>query len=197
MNFVFDIGNVLIQFKPLPFLENLFPKKSVQAKMYETIFQSPEWEQLDRGLISQKEALDIFFAREPDFQLSILKAMENVTDMLTPVSDTVALLPKIKERGHSLYYLSNCPAEIRDYLLEKYAFFTLFDGGVFSCDVYATKPSPAIYRHFLEKYQLDPKDCVFFDDMAENVTAARQEGMQAVQFTDAGCVLPFLPQYIR
>jgi HAD superfamily hydrolase (TIGR01509 family) len=85
--------------------------------------------------------------------------------------------------------------ESRDYLLENHEYINLFDGGVFSCDILSTKPAPAIYRYLLEKYQLAPQECIFFDDMEVNVEAAEKEGIKSVLFTTAKCVEKIILAY--
>lgn len=192
MNFIFDVGNVLIDFKPSLFLEELFGEKILIDTMYKTIFKSPEWEKLDQGLLTHHEATNIFCMREPDFQSAVHQTMQNLKNMLTPIPDIVELLPKIKELGHNLYYLSNYQKELCAYILNEYSFWELFDGGIFSCDIHVTKPSPEIYRHLLETYQLSPKDCLFFDDTEENIEAAHAEGIPSVLFTGSECIKPFL-----
>ena len=192
MYFIFDIGNVLIDYKPLLFLGSLFSDQQLIDKMYETIFKSPEWEMLDQGVMTHEEACEIFYMREPNFHPEIRQTMQNLNHMLTPIADTVALLPEIKEAGHSLYYLSNYHTQLRDYIMEVYSFFDLFEGGIFSCDVHVNKPSAEIYHHLLEKYQLSPKECVFFDDIEENIEAAHKVGIHGVLFTGVQCVKPFI-----
>lgn len=86
-----------------------------------------------------------------------------------------------KENGHSLYILSNWDAQ--SYELLKNAFgqlFELFDGIVISGHVGLLKPDPAIYRHLLTTYNLDPNDCIFIDDQLPNVQAAQQLGIHGV-----------------
>ena len=108
------------------------------------------------------------------------------------ISGTIEILPEIKKCGHTLYYLSNYHNELRNYIIDRYSFFSFFDGGVFSCDVQTIKPEPEIYRRFLYVYRLSPKECIFFDDMNENVEAARSEGINSVLFTGVECIKPFL-----
>ena len=192
VNFVFDIGNVLVDYRPVAYLESLFPDNSLVKKMHDAIFKSREWLLMDQGMLTHDEAIEIFSAREPEFKSAILHAMQNVNDIFTPLSETIELLPKVKESGHGLYYLSNIHKEIRDFLLANHDYFALFDGGVFSCDVNSTKPSPEIYRHLIEKYRLIANDCLFFDDIEENVSAAEKEGIKGVLFTTAECVKCYL-----
>jgi len=188
LNFIFDVGNVLVEYMPLDFLRRLFSDESIVEKMYASIYMSPEWLKMDEGLLTHDEAVEIFIERDPEFESEILHVMRNVNSMFVPKPETIKLLPLLKEAGHGLYYLSNIQTEIRDHLVEIHDFLGLFDGGVFSCDINCIKPSPEIYRHLLRTYGLDPADCVFFDDMEQNVAAAEKEGIKSVLFTTADCV---------
>jgi len=192
MDFIFDVGNVLVDYKPVVYLDSLFSDSSLVKIINIAIFQSPEWLYMDQGTLSHAEASNIFCARLPELEYAIIKTMESVNNIFTPLPETIKLLPIIKESGHSLYFLSNIHNEIRDFLLENHQYFSLFDGGVFSCDVKLTKPSPEIYRFLIEKYQLNAQDCLFFDDIEENVAAAEKEGIKGVLFTTAECVLPYI-----
>jgi HAD superfamily hydrolase (TIGR01509 family) len=53
-----------------------------------------------------------------------------------------------------------------------------------SCDVGLIKPDPAIYQCICDTFKLTASECVFVDDMAENIEAAIEFGMQGVQLTD-------------
>jgi putative hydrolase of the HAD superfamily len=48
------------------------------------------------------------------------------------------------------------------------------------------KPEAAIFERALSRFQAKAADCLFLDDHAPNVKAARDLGWQALQFTDAG-----------
>ena len=50
-----------------------------------------------------------------------------------------------------------------------YFFFRYFDGGVVSADVKLSKPDIRIYRYILEKYDLKPEECLYIDDIEENI----------------------------
>ena len=192
LNFIFDFGDVLVNFKPRKYLSTLFSDNSIIDKMYDTVFKSKEWLIMDQGLLTHKEALEIFCQREPEYKEEIRKTIDNATDIVSPINETIDLLPIIKSAGHKLYYLSNMQKEIRAYLLENHKYIELFDGGIFSCEVHYIKPSPEIYRILINKYDLVPGESIFFDDMAENVSAAEKEGIKGILFTTAECVLEYL-----
>ena len=192
MNFILDVGNVLVEYMPFVYLRGLFSDDSLVEKMYTTIFDSPEWLHMDKGILTHDEATCIFCKREPEYQQEIHRVMQSVNEMFIQKTDSIEVLLKTKEMGHGVYYLSNIHKEIRDYLLKNHDYFRVFDGGVFSCDINFIKPSPEIYRHLLDKYHLNPHECLFFDDMEQNVSAAEKEGIKSVLFTTADCVLDFL-----
>jgi len=194
LNFIFDVGDVLIEYKPTVYLRSLFSDESVVNELNELIFKSPEWLIMDEGLLTHKEGIEIFCTRKPEYREEIRRVMEmeSYGKALYPLDDTLELLPKIKNSGHVLYYLSNMHKETLDYILEHYDFLNMFDGGVFSCNIKQRKPFPEIYRYLLDRYSLDPLDCIFFDDVQENVDAAEKENIKGVLFTGAQCVLEYL-----
>jgi len=49
---VFDIGNVLLSFKPLEFLNNRYDDEKLVNILYKEIFRSKEWLMLDRGTLT-------------------------------------------------------------------------------------------------------------------------------------------------
>ena len=192
-NFLLDIGNVLLRFSTRDDIGNLFPSDPALCDvLYQLIFKSHEWIELDRGTLTHAEAFARFTARRPDLSAQIQRVRSCLPLMLAPIEPTSALLPRIKRAGHGLYFLSNYHAELAKDALARNPFFALFDGGVFSCDVHLIKPDPAIYQHLLAHYHLDPSSCLFFDDMPENVDAAIALGIPAVQFTDAQDIIRYI-----
>ena len=195
MNFVFDIGNVLVDYNPAALVDKLFADKSLAEKMLNSIFRSSEWADMDMGNLSREKATEVSCTRMPEHKSEILLTMQSIHDIFIPNNDVIKLLPIIKKAGHGLFYLSNMHVEIRDFLLANHEYFSMLDGGVFSCDVHLVKPSPEIYRHFLNKYRLVAGECIFFDDVEDNVTAAEKEGIKSVLFTTADCVLSYMQDY--
>jgi len=150
------MGNVLVDYRPEIYCHALFPDNTLAEKINNIIFRSPEWLDMDRGLLTHEEATEIFCEREPEYEPEIRSVMQSYCGMFVPgqdfcqtfvvLQDTIDLLPKIKEAGHGLYYLSNIHNETRNYLIENYDLFDIFDGGAFSCDIGIIKPNPGIYR---------------------------------------------------
>jgi len=192
MNLIFDIGNVLFTFNPKEFIKNLFPDRPLQAELAKAVFLTDEWPKVDLGELTFSDACTIICERNPDMKTDILHVFETMHTMLSPINETISLLPKLKEAGHTLYYLSNIGFDFRDYLVSNYDCFSHFDGGIFSCDVNLIKPDEKIYQALLDKYNLSAHDCVFFDDISKNVQAACEVGIKGIVFNDAECVREFL-----
>ena len=63
-------------------------------------------------------------------------------------------------------------------------FLPYMDGGVFSCDEGVVKPDPRIYMIIIERFDLNPMECVFIDDSKANIMAAKALGMNVIHFED-------------
>ncbi|MBQ1534230.1 MAG: HAD-IA family hydrolase, partial [Erysipelotrichaceae bacterium] len=51
------------------------------------------------------------------------------------------------------------------------------DGTVVSALERCIKPDPKIYEILLNRYRLNPEECLFIDDMEENILTAERLGM--------------------
>ncbi|GAA4194661.1 HAD family hydrolase [Microbispora amethystogenes] len=60
----------------------------------------------------------------------------------------------------------------------------IFDAVVISGEVGMRKPEERIFHHALGLLALEPGQCVFVDDIEENITAARAVGLVGVHHTD-------------
>jgi putative hydrolase of the HAD superfamily len=110
---------------------------------------------------------------------------EHVRASLTPIEPTVALLAELRQRGYTLYGLSNMSEKIFAHLQSRHSFFGLFDGIVVSAAIKLVKPEPAIFEYLRARFALDFAESVFVDDLPANVDSARALGLAAVQFETA------------
>jgi putative hydrolase of the HAD superfamily len=88
----------------------------------------------------------------------------------------------LKSRGLKIVVLSNMPIEISRYMRQYASWFGDFDYVCFSAEVKLAKPEAAIFHACLKAVHSSPEECLFIDDRAENVEAARALGMQALKF---------------
>lgn len=183
-NIVFDIGNVLLNFKPVEYLRTKMEEENIKS-VKEAVFDSPEWPMLDEGTITEKEAIRVISERNAEIKDLVELAFDNWYDMLTPIENSVKLLKELKAKGYNLYYLSNFQELAYDYIIKEYEFFGLFDGGVASFAEKLMKPDKDIYEKLMERYDLKPEECLFMDDTALNIDGAENGGMKGIVFTTA------------
>ena len=177
-NIVFDLGNVLISFRPAGYLEKKNYPKEIRQKILNDVFGSQEWLLLDRGMISLEEAIDRIADKSSLKREEIAFIFKIRTDMMFPLGDNVILLPELKKEGFRLYYLSNFPADIFSEIKNSNPFFQYFDGGIISAEVKQSKPDAAIFNIFLDKYPVRPEESLYIDDLEINVQAAVSVGMK-------------------
>ena len=176
---IFDIGNVLMTFDNRTFLHNLFQDEQTQRHVYDAIFGSGYWVELDRGR-EKDELLAKMIAEKPEYEQEIRTAFENAGMCMERRDYAIPWIQELKRKGYRVLYLSNYSHYAMEAKPEVLDFLPYMDGGVFSCDVFLIKPDPEIYRKLIEMYDLEPAECIFLDDMKDNVDVAKKMGMQGI-----------------
>lgn len=80
--------------------------------------------------------------------------------------------------------LSNAWDDLRQTMRIRWSLDGLFDELIISAEVKLAKPDPRIFHLALERLQVKPAEAVFVDDVAENVEAARHEGLHVILYQD-------------
>jgi putative hydrolase of the HAD superfamily len=62
---------------------------------------------------------------------------------------------------------------------------SLFDHVIESAKIGLRKPDPRIYRMMVETLQVDPKNCIYLDDLGVNLKPAREMGMITIKVVSA------------
>ncbi|WP_138204545.1 HAD family hydrolase [Haloimpatiens lingqiaonensis] len=184
-NIVFDIGNVLLKFDPKAYLTKKFNDEEKVEKILELVFRSDEWLMLDRGTITETEAIKILSERHAFYSESIKDAFNGWYDLLTPMEDTIEILKQLKEKGINNYYLSNFHHLAFEYVTEKNEFFKLFQGGIVSYKEKLLKPEKEIYMRLLEEYNLKTEETIFIDDTLDNIQGAASVGIHTIHFKNS------------
>lgn len=94
---------------------------------------------------------------------------------------TLQWLIKWKNTNHFIKTISinNEPKELNEFRIKKFKLHNFFDAFVSSCEVGMRKPDPGIFRLALGIAQAQPDECLYFDDRAMLVEAAKKEGIHA------------------
>lgn len=112
------------------------------------------------------------------------------------IPETVELLKKLRKGGkYKIYALSNWSGEFFPLMVERFDFLKLFDGLVVSGYEKAKKPEPELYHIILDRYKLNPSECVFIDDSPNNLLTAQGLGIKTILFKSAGDLQLRLMEY--
>ena len=85
--------------------------------------------------------------------------------------------------------LSNAWDDLRGYIETQWNFADAFDEMIISAEVGLAKPDPRIYQYAAARFGFKPDECVFVDDVIENVEGSRGIGMQAIHFKSSSAVM--------
>lgn len=183
-NIVFDIGNVLVDFRWRSLMEDLQIPEETQKRFEKTVFGSPWWGELDHGIYEEAEILTHFREDNKDHLDAFNLVWDNRDKLVAPYAYAVQWIERLKKAGFKVYLLSNYPRDVFTLHTECgcFPFLDKVDGKVVSGFVKMVKPNADIYEHLLREYGLQAKECVFIDDREENVEAARALGMKGIVF---------------
>ena len=154
-NIIFDFGGVVVNFNPRDFLMDHFMNRRAEEETYDIVFGSQEWQDLDRDIITREEANKIMLekAAHANRVFEVQTCLDEWFTMLETKKTTVQIMRKLKAAGYRLYYLTNIPTDVMDELRQR-EWFSLFDGGIASCDVHLCKPEPEIFTTLMQTCHL-------------------------------------------
>ena len=136
-----------------------------------------------------KEHLSALFAElgaEVDVEEILAMRLERVKRVLLPRPDALSTLDELRRRGHLLGMVSVCTEDVPQ-AWEETPLGGKFDTTVFSCDVGVSKPDPRIYEIACERLGVEPAECLFVGDGAnDELPGAERVGMTALQLRAPG-----------
>lgn len=178
-----DMGRVVLWFDNDVFIRKLAASSTVSE---DNIKEAAHWNldlltDFDRGAISPG-----------DFYKRVVRAVGSgigeaeffaiYNDIFRLNPPALEVLRKHKAAGKALILLSNTDIRRFGFIRENYPEMLIFDDYVLSFELGMVKPEPAIYLEAARRAGCRPEECVFIDDMPENVQAAVKLGMAGVVY---------------
>lgn len=179
--FLFDIGNVLVDFDFQVLLDRIAEDSGVPVER-PTDRDLEMHHAVEKGVISDQAFVD--YLNESKGLSWTVDDLIGVWRQMFTINETGrGLFREAIERGLPVYTLSNI-AEHHIEAIERNwpGFFEGATGLFLSYEIGVRKPDAKIYRHLLEDLGIEGAQCLFIDDLPENVEAARAAGIQALQF---------------
>jgi len=194
---IFDIGMVLVNFCWQDMLKELGFKGETFEKVADATMRNPLWQDFDRGTWPTDELIRRFVSNAPEYKNEIETVFQNMDKIVTLYDYSMDWIRQLKADGYRVYILSNIPELVHlDNLDDKLRFLKEVDGAVLSYQEKLLKPERRIYEVLCERYGITPEQAVFFDDKLENVEAAREFGLNAIQFHDYEQGITEFKQYL-
>ena len=180
---IFDMGKVLVWFDNSIFFQKLADLAGLDLdRVREIAHVKLELVQsFDRGEITPAEFKERVCSAL-GLSLSYSQFYEIFNDVYTPNVSALDIVWRLKAAGYALVLLSNCDPERAGFIQKKFPETQVFDVRIVSYEVKLLKPEPAIYLLALQRAGAKAEECVFIDDMAVNIEAARALGITSIQF---------------
>lgn len=182
MNIVFDIGNVLLHWDPRHLYRKVFADPA-EMEWFLAHVCNADWNlQQDMGR-SFAEAVAETSARHPRFAQEIAAFDRRWHETLpSAIEGSVVIFETLAAAGTPLYAITNFNAEKFRETRQRFPFLSRFRDIVISGEEGVVKPDAEIFRRLMVRNALDPGACLFIDDNAANVAAARASGMEGHHF---------------
>ena len=181
-NIVFDLGNVLVEFKPIDYLLRIGFKPKEAEILSKIVFLNPMWNEFDRGTITIEQYSEKLKKENPQYIKEIEKIFDSdwLVNMFIEDKEMSKFLEEMSHK-YNIYVLSNISEYVLNYV-KNFGFWNYVTGGTFSYQVKACKPEKEIYEAFLNQNNVIPQECLFIDDKAENIEMAKEIGINGIVF---------------
>ena len=179
----FDIGGVLIDIHPERTYQYLSDSADVEVSMVKESFPWDAHDHYERGIMNNEDWFITYKESLP--QPCCLKRSDfwNAWKLLLGEEKNTVNILEALNKQYSIWLLSNTnPKHIQDEIEKRYLFPSLVNGAVYSFDVGVRKPEKEIYEIAMQRANANPQECLFIDDLLENIQAAKQIGIEGIHF---------------
>ncbi|MDD7281826.1 HAD-IA family hydrolase [Floccifex sp.] len=176
-NIVFDLGNVLVQFNPKAFLNEMIHDELIEKQLYSFYFESNLWQIYDQGILTNEQMIQKGIQTYPQYEQWIRKLMNEWVEYVIPIQENLEYINSLQQ--YNQYIVSDIPEYNYLYLMENFNFLKTRKG-IYSFQEKIVKPNKKMFTQLEEKYKINPRESVFIDDKIENVQAAMQVGFYGI-----------------
>lgn len=193
---IFDIGGVLIGFRVFEMLADYGLDRESSERVANEVFDEQYWSEFDRGTINFEEIKEFYKNKYPEDAEHIEYFLVNCELIKINRPKVWEYVIKLKSMGYRIYLLSNYSEKLLKMHTADIPFMDDVDGKVISYQVHSVKPEEDIYKILLNKYNLNPENCVFFDDRKDNTDAAAKLGIETYTIESESHLLGILDKYM-
>lgn len=177
-----DLGKVILFFDNFIFFRHMAEHCPFSADDIAQLVQQ-HWEMIRAFDTGKIQPVDFYkkVVGVLDAKIEQKKFFPIYNNVFSTNKHVLGLMRRLKA-NNKMILLSNTDVERFGFIKKKFPEIFLFDDYVLSYEVGCMKPDPAIYRVALEKAGVPARECVFLDDLPENIDGARRLGMNGVLY---------------
>lgn len=203
-NIILDIGNVLAAFCWPRHFKALGFRGEILERVADATIRSSWWKEYDKSVLSNEEIIQGCIDLAPDLEAQIRLVFDQIEGLCETYDYAADWIYSMKSAGYRVYILSNFGKLGYERVRASFDFLDYADGAVISYEIGEAKPDQAIFTELERRYQINPEESVFIDDMPVNVRAAKRFGYKGIIFENralaerklAGLGVLFTPQSI-
>lgn len=176
----FDLGKVLLHFDWDLMLNRVVQKSTLpREEIMRRLRDAPQVKAYEIGAVTSAKFF-AHFKKLIAYQGTAKELRKAFSEIFTPMPEHIALAAMLA-RHYPLAIISNTNEAHISHAESTYTFFSLFPTRIYSHQVKAMKPDPAIYQAALAAMGgIDPLEALFIDDLEANVLGAVQLGWQTI-----------------
>ncbi|KAM0511518.1 hypothetical protein ACHAPE_009770 [Trichoderma viride] len=179
---ILDLNGVLLSYGGKGLSSVLKPSQ------IKNVLDSPTWYDYECGKISSRQECYERVSAEFEMDVDVFSdALEQLTKTVKPHSEFISAVKNIKAAFPEIkvYGMSNISQPDYEFLKPLISSWNILEGFMTSSQAGVRKPESASYETLLQKLQLHPEQCIFFDDRIENTVAASLLGFKGVLFNNS------------
>ncbi len=183
---IFDFGNVIAFFDFVKATTKLGARLGITGReLYDRLGPlgfATELAAFERGQISAVD-FSTRILRMISLTSSHQEFADAWADIFTPNESIIPIVENLKAQGYSLILGSNTNELHAQQFRNQFAtILKHFDHLVLSYEVGHIKPSREFFVRCVEAANMAPPDCVFIDDLPENIEGARTAGLRGIVY---------------
>ncbi|RCX14809.1 putative hydrolase of the HAD superfamily [Anaerobacterium chartisolvens] len=182
--FIFDIGGVLVNFNYRKLAKDFAVMTECRHELIQKLFDKEMLYMIETGRLPCDEFYSIHIKGAMP-TLSYEQWIEMFREHFVLNPPGFDLLQRLKNKGKKTYLLSNL-AEFHKIAIERrYPYlFKICERNFFSYEMGFHKPEPQIFQTVCLSLGENPENCIFIDDLKENVEGAKSAGLMAVHYSN-------------
>jgi FMN phosphatase YigB (HAD superfamily) len=187
----FDLGNVVVRFDHLKGCRQMAALAGLSAdQVFTVVFDSGLNRRCEVGELSDRAFYEEF-CRATGTQPEPSAFLHAASDIFTLNDSLIPVVGALEVAGHRMGILSNtCDFQWQRLMASDYCILPApFSVFALSFEIGAMKPDPKIYRAAADLAGVTPREIFFCDDVMGHVTAAREAGFDAVQYTTTAALV--------